>query len=68
MVVMMDILIEEAAKAIFYRDMVDGIVDARWYDIWMFETEPNASTGERIRAKYKQKAIEYLRSERRINL
>ena len=61
MVVMMDILIEEAAKAIFYRDMVDGIIDVRWYDIWMFETEPNVSTGEKIRAKYKQKAVEYLK-------
>ena len=61
MVVMTDILIEEAAKAIFYRDMVDGIVDAGWYDIWTFETEPNVSTGEGIRSKYKQKAVEHLK-------
>ena len=61
MVVMIDILIEEAAKAIFYRDMVDGLIDARWYDIWDFETEPNASTGEKIRSKYKQKAVEHLK-------
>ena len=47
MVVMTDILIEEAAKAIFYRDMVDGMIDAGWYDVWEFETEPNASNGER---------------------
>ena len=61
MVVMTDILIEEAAKAIFYRDMVDGMIDAGWYDVWEFETEPNASNGERIRSKYKQKAVEYLK-------
>ena len=61
MVVMIDILIEEAAKAIFYRDMVDGMIDAGWYDVWEFETEPNASDGERIRSKYKQKAIEHLK-------
>lgn len=61
MVVMTDILIEEAAKAIFYRDMVDGMIDAGFYDIWTFETEPNVSTGEKIRAKYKQKAIEHLK-------
>lgn len=30
MVVMIDILIEEAAKAIFYRDMVDGMINAGW--------------------------------------
>ena len=61
MVIMMDTLIEEAAKAIFYRDMVDGALDAGWYDVWEFETEPNASTGDKIRSKYKQKAIEHLK-------
>lgn len=58
--IMMEVLIEEAAKAIFFRDMVNSIVPQKFYDVWEVDTEPNASTGEKIRAHYKQKAIKHL--------
>jgi len=58
--IMMDVLIEEAAKAIFFRDMVNGKVPQSLYDVWDFDTEPNASTGEKVRVMYQEKAKKHL--------
>lgn len=55
-----DALIEEAAKALFFRDMVDCIVPQEYYDIWEISTEPNASTGKDIQQIYRIKATAYL--------
>ena len=56
-------LIEEAAKALFFRDMVDGQISQSLYSVWEFDTEPNAATGERIRERYKRRAVAYLKDE-----
>ena len=56
-------LIEEKAKAIFFKDMVDGIVSQHFYDVWEVETEPNVSTGEKIIAKYETKAKKELKNQ-----
>ena len=53
-------LIEEAAKALFFRDMVDGQVSQSLYSVWEFDTEPNASTGERVRDRYIKRAKDNL--------
>lgn len=50
------VLIEEAAKAIFFRDMVDGEMSTDFYDIWEVETEPNVETGEKIQERYRARA------------
>ena len=60
---MVEKLIEEAAKALFFRDMVDGQVSQNAYDIWEVDTEPDAEVGERIRAVYRETAKENLKSE-----
>ena len=60
MVIMMDVLIEEAAKAIFFRDMVDGKISQNAYDIWEIETEPDNAVGENIRERYRRKAKKHL--------
>ena len=56
-------LIEETAKALFFRDMVDGQISQSLYSVWEFETEPNAATGERIRARYAERARKSLQAE-----
>ena len=58
---MMDVLIEESAKAIFFKDMVDRNVSESFYDVWDFDTEPNAEVGDKIRERYKTKAIKHLK-------
>jgi hypothetical protein len=58
--IMMDVLIEESAKAIFFRDMVDGKISQNAYDIWEIATEPDNATGERIQERYRQKAKKHL--------
>lgn len=56
-------LIEETAKALFFRDMVDGQISQSLYSVWEFDTEPNAATGERIRARYMERAKKNLAGE-----
>ena len=53
-------LIEEAAKALFFEDIYNQKIDQRYYDIWFYETEPNASVGQKIRWNYMIKALKNL--------
>ena len=56
-------LIEEAAKALFFRDMVDGQISQSLYSIWEVDTEPDVVVGERIRARYMERAKKNLEEE-----
>jgi hypothetical protein len=58
MVIMMSVLIEEAAKALFFRDMVDGEIDQRYYSVW--EIEGEFSNEDSIRRVYMAKAKKHL--------
>ena len=53
-------LIESEAKALFFRDLADGQISYNARDIWEFDTEPNASTGEKIRERYLARARKQL--------
>lgn len=60
-ITMIEKLIEESAKALFFRDMVDGVIDQNYYSIWEIEGEFNNEN--KIRNKYLRRAKEYLKSE-----
>ena len=54
-------LIEERAKALFFRDMVDGIVSQDWYNIW--EIDENPVQEEKMRNRYLNRARKELDEE-----
>ena len=60
MVIMVDVLIEESAKALFFRDMVDGLISPSARDIWEIATEPDNAVGERICTRYREEAKRHL--------
>lgn len=54
-------LIEETAKYLFFKDMVDGIIDEGYYSIWEVEGEFNNE--DKIRERYIKMAEDYLKEE-----
>jgi hypothetical protein len=61
-------MIHKASKIYLKKLVDDGTkisegIDSKYYDICVVETEPNVSTGEKIREKYYNKARKQLHSE-----
>jgi hypothetical protein len=56
-----NLIIEERAKSLFFRDMVDGRLSQDWYEIW--EIEGQLDGEDKVRNIYLNRAKKELQEE-----